>query len=635
MAAKKKRANLQERRNSRANDVRETVVKCALLKYLHGDVETKVRVRDDIRTRVSLFSRRVCIASVTLSGMVKEFFGDVADLGTRFLPVDVFDQTLIRQLMLGQERANIPNPWPAAYIRMHPQPVTVHGRNLGDSNMYTAGARKYVTNLKNSLTTNFLPRLKRYLRNLQKIHAFTDVQFVTSLYAIHGWAHDRRHDSWTAPFPETKQVTDIIDGTRRLLGLSRGQVVDDDWFKDLDNLACVLRWFVYLNRFNAANGFREFDVVPVCRIKTHFVTLDTSDLYGVMKTTGMVSCSNFEQFDALRDAHWRSFLNHPRLQGRLCTFTGTIETDGVSLCVHFSRPRKPLDDPCVEPDDPDANPVGPLQTIATEGGRVVAIDPGRVSIYYAVEKLADDRGFRTFELSRKRFYAQSGIDSAEAWTNRWRAGDEIRDATAARSRVSSKGASFRSHLNFRQVYFATWDAEWTEALKPRWARQRLRLYGGKKRVFAQFWNEVRAADPKRSVTVAYGAGGFASGGRGEKSVPNKRALAESRSRHRTAMIDEFRTSKICHFDDSILQCVGVEGRRYSLRGLLWCRSTTGKGGKFVSRDFNGAVNILRCATDPERPVALTRIRGVPRIVDVVGIRINDDSKQKRRATRSS
>ena len=52
-----------------------------------------------------------------------------------------------------------------------------------------------------------------------------------------------------------------------------------------------------------------------------------------------------------------------------------------------------------------------------------------------------------------------------------------------------------------------YDTLWNEYLKPRWANQRMRLYGGKKRVFAKFFNGLVSKGKK--TVVAYGAAKFA------------------------------------------------------------------------------------------------------------------------------
>jgi hypothetical protein len=52
------------------------------------------------------------------------------------------------------------------------------------------------------------------------------------------------------------------------------------------------------------------------------------------------------------------------------------------------------------------------------------------------------------------------------------------------------------------------------------------LYGGKKRVFAKFFNnveeQIKAAAPGFNIVMAYGSAKFASGGPNEVSVPTGR-----------------------------------------------------------------------------------------------------------------
>ena len=52
-------------------------------------------------------------------------------------------------------------------------------------------------------------------------------------------------------------------------------------------------------------------------------------------------------------------------------------------------------------------------------------------------------------------------------------------------------------------------------------------YGGKKRVFANFFNKIKnGGDTSRRVVIAYGSAKFAPGGRNELSVPTTRAFKD-------------------------------------------------------------------------------------------------------------
>jgi hypothetical protein len=156
-------------------------------------------------------------------------------------------------------------------------------------------------------------------------------------------------------------------------------------------------------------------------------------------------------------------------------------------------------------------------------------------------------------------------------------------------------------------------------MKSKWARQRLRLYGGKKRSFSRFFNRIKKVDTTRRVVIAFGSAKFAPGGKNEISVPTSRAFNECAMRFPTLAVDEFRTTKVFHENDSILKSVANCKTNERVRGLLWCDST--KFNKFVNRDLNAAINIRRCIANPERPLSLTRIKGQPRLQNIVGIKL--------------
>ena len=71
------------------------------------------------------------------------------------------------------------------------------------------------------------------------------------------------------------------------------------------------------------------------------------------------------------------------------------------------------------------------------------------------------------------------------------------------------------------------------------------------------------------------------------------------------VVDEFRTTRVHHEDDSILEYIRRRDTNKELRGLLWCSSTNNS--KFVNRDLNAAINIRRCAMAQIRPLSLQRI----------------------------
>lgn len=203
-------------------------------------------------------------------------------------------------------------------------------------------------------------------------------------------------------------------------------------------------------------------------------------------------------------------------------------------------------------------------------------------------------------LTRRQYYTESGVLTARRKTEMW--SRSIKRQLDEMSQVSTKGASWAGHESYISQFDRHQQDIWAEYLRPRWARQRLSLYGGKKRVFANFFNRLVSLFSGGRLVVAYGNGKFASGGVGEQSVPTTRAYKECASRVVTYLTDEFRTSKVDCNDDNVLQLLSTMSiARYSLRGLLYNTQQN----RFVSRDLNAALNIRRTLIGP-RPQMLCR-----------------------------
>ena len=338
-----------------------------------------------------------------------------------------------------------------------------------------------------------------------------------------------------------------------------------------------------------------FNVAPICQIKSHFVTVDTYVLYGILKEIGFIEC-NEEVFVAFKEKKWYALFKISQLCGKDCTFGCSFDTDGISMCMHFERPKE------TSPNESPNRDVEAAQFSPSPKDVIIGCDPGRINIYYMAAVLPDG-SIRTFVLTRKQYYHDAGINGAKRHAERWNLG--IKAHLEALSTVSSKGANLQTHAAYLLVYYQHREALWAEYTRSRWARQRLTLYGGKKRVFSKFFNhlekEIKKAAPKSNVVVAYGAAKFAPGGRGELSVPTSRAYKECVSRVNTKVTAEFRSSKVDYQDDSVLQNIAVVSQpKFALRGVLWNVAR----GEFVSRDLNAAMNIRRYLL--HRPAILDR-----------------------------
>ena len=446
-------------------------------------------------------------------------------------------------------------------------------------------------------------------------------------YDIHSWTMDanlkKMRETITIHSP---WLIEQLAFQHDILG---NQKMTDKWLrKGKANKPKMIRYCVFINRFmkdenekwrpvnkktNEPLTPKKIPVAPMCTAKSHFITIDTCTLYSIMKNANLFKEKlTFADFSDMGMDHWQTFLNFKVVQGKCKSFTRTIDTDGISVCIHFWKPKS-IRDRLIElgkkGDKKGSKPVEEkFDAEEMEGWNIVGCDPGRTFIYYMVREKEGGGGHEIFKLSRNQYYNDSGMFRARKQTETW-----LRDATIKRSHeelsaVSSKGDSLVDFDAYLEVFFKHWTTIWNEMTKKRWGNQRLRLYSGKKRTFARFFNRLEgSADLDQKTCVAYGSAKFAPGGKGETSVPTSRAFKECANRCKTFVTSEFRSTRIWNEDKkTLLQGVMSEKNGKKIRGLLWCNSTVKDKSKYINRDLNAAKNILDCFTLPERPIMLSR-----------------------------
>jgi hypothetical protein len=478
---------------------------------------------------------------------------------------------------------------------------TTSKRHFGDRNIYSFGATKYATNLSNYLKMNLDKTIRHILKQYEKENNWSVEQRTLTLFKICGWKITINHSFANAE--QTIEIESIVKMHRSILGLDNDDYISEIWLKNKTNQLNILKYFVYINRERKHRDLKLLNVVPISKIKSNFITIDTYGFYGLLKSLEIYTGSEVD-FRAFSKDQWDSIFDITKLQGKNKTFTGTIETDGILICTHFLREKN------------DSDLFSSNEYKINDSDRVIGIDPGRQNIFFGAEKINDQ--VKTYKLTRRQYYQESGIFKARCQTNKWLS--ELKTPLQELSTVSTKGESIVDYRLYVDMYMKHKDVLWNELTKTKWSRQRMSLYGGKKKTFAKFFNNIIDVDKEKKIVIAYGSAKFAPGGRNEISVPTSSAFKECRHRFRTLVIDEFRTTMVHYEDDSILQKVCRKGTNIAVRGLLWCSSTIES--KFVNRDKNAALNILRCADLLNRPLALTRVPNLPKINDTIGKRIS-------------
>ena len=506
---KRAKAKFEKRKS---ND--ETVIKSCLRSKLCGDDKQRKLIKDIIESLVFNCSKATVHASILLNYLIKNAFHDKKLSDDIILP-DFLDQTFIRQMMLGTNGANKPYNEITALEIKFPKLFDII-RYQGDKQIYTAASRKLQTNLKNHLVLNFPKVIKRYLYVVNKYNLTKDEK-IECLYRINGWKRSKK----PPPEPEIKvkltlnskekvklkinvkndfierlyldlivddkreyvdcsltmggkfiinekRVSHVVKDVRKVLNLEDGQSITEDWINQ--NTLLILKTFIMVNRSIEMMNLNKnpedkdvslFNILPICGIKAHFITIDTTCLFGLLNGANMIKC-NEKVFMEFKDDHWNSIFNIKSNKGayKNKVFTGTIDTDGVAINIHYYRPKN------------NNKTIHSDKQKSLEGKRVLGLDPGRTNIYYIVEELPNGT-FKSYKLTRAQYYQESGINKANAQSKIWL--ERIKHLQDILSTVSSKGASKDTFIKYIKTITPIMDQLFKVHFCKCWRNQRLRL----------------------------------------------------------------------------------------------------------------------------------------------------------------
>ncbi|KAJ9509800.1 hypothetical protein QJQ45_011601 [Haematococcus lacustris] len=224
--------------------------------------------------------------------------------------------------------------------------------------------------------------------------------------------------------------------------------------------------------------------------------------------------------------HWARWFNTNKLHNNRFAFERLVDTNGVSVCVHYTRPLPPPPAPptAASSSSTSSRPSAAAAAAHAVGlphiGRGIAetreflfdpdtqigvgIDPGVTQAVSAASGVWDPQSgqlmadqLRRWKLTKGQVKHDSGLNNARRDTERWLA--PIKPHLQHLAAASSAGTSLEANLKHITVTLATWDAVWEVYLDPKWARQRLRLYGAQDRALEQFFNKLEEDMAKLSM----------------------------------------------------------------------------------------------------------------------------------------
>ncbi|GFH12535.1 uncharacterized protein HaLaN_08244 [Haematococcus lacustris] len=268
-----------------------------------------------------------------------------------------------------------------------------------------------------------------------------------------------------------------------------------------------------------------------------------------------------------RSNHWDRWFSTGKLANQGFEFKRTVETDGVSGLA--------------EQREFEFNP-------ATQIG--VGIDPGVTQAVSAASgvwdpttgQLMSDQ-LRRWKLTKGQVKHGSGLNNARRDTERWLA--PIKPHLQHLAAASSAGTSLEANLKHITVTLATWDAVWEVYLDPKWAEQRLRLYGAQDRTLEQFFKKLEEDMAKvsmerhghaKQLVVFFGAASIGTrGGWGADAVLRAcrkvvcRTRGTDQRRGRVVLVDEHRTTQVSSAVNGQQPCERQLNKRRTTRPAGW------------------------------------------------------------------
>ncbi|KAJ9526442.1 hypothetical protein QJQ45_009930 [Haematococcus lacustris] len=256
-----------------------------------------------------------------------------------------------------------------------------------------------------------------------------------------------------------------------------------------------VRYVLFVNRslegWQAAHDTcpRPFTMLPMVGVRARHFVIDDRVLHGLLTDLGMTNLTQ-RQIDADSLPHWQKFIQYSQLQNSGWEFARRVETDGVSISVHFVRSQavtEPVELPFIGRKLTATSDYDPTTHIA------VGVDPGvtqAIKAGHAQRHQVTGQVLRQWEweLSKGQLKHDSGLTKAKQDTARWSAAiqPQLLQLAAATPAGTSLGGLHAHVLALK----ATWDALWEEYLKPRWRRQRLALHHAQERVIEAFCKKV-------------------------------------------------------------------------------------------------------------------------------------------------
>ena len=350
---------------------------------------------------------------------------------------------------------------------------------------------------------------------------------------------------------------------------------------------------------------QTFSIAPVCKISRQSVVISEtimSDYFG-LKGPGCWERLFHSGIKTLRSSvkGWK--------------FAKRVTTDGVSLNVLFEKPGKKAQKQTAA-EKKTKKKLKKAEACQGVPERLIAVDPGCVNMFFAVERVADG-SVRTWKYRTKEYYHEAFI-----WKSRNAMDLQKRICSDELEQLSNcllKTVVIEKQLEYWSVYARNAAVMFPALATRKRCKLAMNTYiHGLKSIdgFLKKFKDGSNVEPK----VAYGAAQFSSCIRGTLPTPTDKGRKRCCLMYDTCGIDESYTSQYCPYCNQMLHAPrvlvmckdGVE-RYVESRSVKRCTSPEclsrasqhssphvlsvfyAHGAYEMSRDKVGALNILKCA----------------------------------------
>jgi hypothetical protein len=380
---------------------------------------------------------------------------------------------------------------------------------------------------------------------------------------------------WNAVLGGLKpEEADLVREIRSMLGLSDGKKLSEEWLKaNIDLSVLFVRQLCqFFDRRKAevaearSRGMkvkrgsgRGMRWVPLHAPNAHHVKIDATNICQMFKCESVAEHEELA-VDAARGIFKKNLQKAFGASTAEC-FSGTFDTDGVSVSVHFKKPlaadllaekiakrdaaneRNAAKERGEVPVAKDPAPRARKQPVQAPKEQV-RVDVGRVRLV-SVQIVRDGKHSKYMKLTAGQYYTASGCRRAAKIRQVRRKKMGLDDFDRSLSRFSTRGADPSQIAGYAQAFAQGCDRQWEYALSKRTRNAKLRCRGGKARVLDQFWSRVKNASSK-DATLVWGSAKVNPDGTGNLAVPTCGVFAHAQHRFRhVEPTDETGTSKTC------------------------------------------------------------------------------------------